>query len=112
LSSTGLRLSVPGGVRVIPLLAGYAVLMVLLGRVLPVEWILPTTVTLVAMFFCLSIPQSSPATPGSCPWPSTSSGGLARTGHRANWRAATTHWPFVPGRAGPAVAGRGGDRGH
>src|ERR1700722_15668477 len=44
-----------GRVRVIPLLASYVVLMVLLGFVLPVQWILPTAVTLVAMLFCLSV---------------------------------------------------------
>jgi len=92
-----------GRVRIIPLLAGYAVLMVLLGRVLPVEWILPTTVTLVAMFFCLSILVVT-GYAGQLSLAQYVIGGLAAL-VTAQLAGGTTHWPFVlAALAGVAVA--------
>src|SRR5882757_2376915 len=82
-----------GRVRIIPLLVGYAVLMVLLGRVLPVEWILPTTVTLVAMFFCLSILVVT-GYAGQLSLAQYVIGGLAAL-VTAQLAGGTTHWPFV-----------------
>ncbi|MCU1657600.1 MAG: transporter related protein, partial [Pseudonocardiales bacterium] len=44
-----------GRIRIVPAVLAYAALMWLLGSALPVRWILPTTVTVVAMIFCLSV---------------------------------------------------------
>jgi ABC-type branched-subunit amino acid transport system ATPase component/branched-subunit amino acid ABC-type transport system permease component len=82
-----------GRVRIIPLLVAYALLMVLLGRVLPVGWILPTTVTLVAMFFCLSILVVT-GYGGQLSLAQYVIGGLAAL-LTAQLAGGTTHWPFV-----------------
>jgi ABC-type branched-subunit amino acid transport system ATPase component/branched-subunit amino acid ABC-type transport system permease component len=82
-----------GRVRIIPLLVAYALLMVLLGRVLPVGWILPTTVTLVAMFFCLSVLVVT-GYGGQLSLAQYVIGGLAAL-LTAQLAGGTTHWPFV-----------------
>ena len=92
-----------GRVRVIPLLASYVVLMVLLGFVLPVQWILPTAVTLVAMLFCLSVLVVA-GYGGQLSLAQYVIGGLAAL-VTAQLAGGTAHWPFVlAAPAGVAVA--------
>ena len=82
-----------GRVRVIPLLVSYVVLMVLLGFVLPVQWILPTAVTLVAMLFCLSVLVVA-GYGGQLSLAQYVIGGLAAL-VTAQLAGGTAHWPFV-----------------
>ena len=82
-----------GRVRMIPLLVGYVVLMVLLGFVLPVQWILPTAVTLVAMLFCLSV-LVVVGYGGQLSLAQYVIGGLAAL-VTAQLAGGTAHWPFV-----------------
>jgi ABC-type branched-subunit amino acid transport system ATPase component/branched-subunit amino acid ABC-type transport system permease component len=82
-----------GRVRVIPLLVSYVVLMVLLGFVLPVQWILPTAVTLVAMLFCLSV-LVVVGYGGQLSLAQYVIGGLAAL-VTAQLAGGTAHWPFV-----------------
>jgi ABC-type branched-subunit amino acid transport system ATPase component/branched-subunit amino acid ABC-type transport system permease component len=92
-----------GRVRVIPLLVSYVVLMVLLGFVLPVQWILPTAVTLVAMLFCLSV-LVVVGYGGQLSLAQYVIGGLAAL-VTAQLAGGTAHWPFVlAALAGVAVA--------
>ena len=92
-----------GRVRVIPLLVSYVVLMVLLGFVLPVQWILPTAVTLVAMLFCLSVLVVA-GYGGQLSLAQYVIGGLAAL-VTAQLAGGTAHWPFVlAAPAGVAVA--------
>jgi len=44
-----------GRIRIVPVIIAYGLLMWLLGDQLPIRWILPSVVTLVAMIFCLSV---------------------------------------------------------
>jgi ABC-type branched-subunit amino acid transport system ATPase component/branched-subunit amino acid ABC-type transport system permease component len=82
-----------GRVRIIPLLVSYVLLMVLLGFVLPVQWILPTAVTLVAMLFCLSVLVVL-GYGGQLSLAQYVIGGLAAL-VTAQLAGGTTHWPFV-----------------
>jgi ABC-type branched-subunit amino acid transport system ATPase component/branched-subunit amino acid ABC-type transport system permease component len=82
-----------GRVRVIPLLVSYVVLMVLLGFVLPVQWILPTAVTLVAMLFCLSV-LVVVGYGGQLSLAQYVIGGLAAL-VTAQLAGGSAHWPFV-----------------
>jgi ABC-type branched-subunit amino acid transport system ATPase component/branched-subunit amino acid ABC-type transport system permease component len=82
-----------GRVRVIPLLVSYVVLMVLLGFVLPVQWILPTAVTLVAMLFCLSV-LVIVGYSGQLSLAQYVIGGLAAL-VTAQLAGGTVHWPFA-----------------
>ena len=92
-----------GRVRVIPLLVSYVVLMVLLGFVLPVQWILPTAVTLVAMLFCLSV-LVVVGYGGQLSLAQYVIGGLAAL-VTAQLAGGTAHWPFIlAALAGVAVA--------
>jgi sulfate-transporting ATPase len=92
-----------GRVRVIPLLVSYVVLMVLLGFVLPVQWILPTAVTLVAMLFCLSV-LVVVGYGGQLSLAQYVIGGLAAL-VTAQLAGGTAHWPFIlAAPAGVAVA--------
>jgi len=92
-----------GRVRVIPLLVSYVVLMVLLGFVLPVQWILPTAVTLVAMLFCLSVLVVA-GYGGQLSLAQYVIGGLAAL-VTAQLAGGTAHWPFIlAAPAGVAVA--------
>jgi len=92
-----------GRIRVIPLVISYVVLMVLLGFVLPVQWILPTAVTLVAMLFCLSV-LVVVGYGGQLSLAQYVIGGLAAL-VTAQLAGGTAHWPFVlAALAGVAVA--------
>jgi ABC-type branched-subunit amino acid transport system ATPase component/branched-subunit amino acid ABC-type transport system permease component len=92
-----------GRVRVVPLLVSYVVLMVLLGFVLPVQWILPTAVTLVAMLFCLSVLVVA-GYGGQLSLAQYVIGGLAAL-VTAQLAGGTAHWPFIlAAPAGVAVA--------
>jgi ABC-type branched-subunit amino acid transport system ATPase component/branched-subunit amino acid ABC-type transport system permease component len=82
-----------GRVRVIPLLVSYVALMVLLGFVLPVQWILPTAVTLVAMLFCLSV-LVIVGYSGQLSLAQYVIGGLAAL-VTAQLAGGTVHWPFI-----------------
>jgi len=82
-----------GRVRVIPLLVSYVALMVLLGFVLPVQWILPTAVTLVAMLFCLSV-LVVVGYGGQLSLAQYVIGGLAAL-VTAQLAGGTAHWPFI-----------------
>ena len=92
-----------GRIRIIPLVISYVVLMVLLGFVLPVQWILPTAVTLVAMLFCLSV-LVVVGYGGQLSLAQYVIGGLAAL-VTAQLAGGTAHWPFVlAALAGVAVA--------
>ena len=83
-----------GRVRVVPLVISYAVLMVLLGFVLPVSWILPTAVTLVAMIFCLSV-LVIVGYAGQLSLAQYVIGGMAAL-VTAQLTGGTVSWPFIP----------------
>ena len=83
-----------GRVRVVPLVISYAVLMVLLGFVLPVTWILPTAVTLVAMIFCLSVVVIV-GYAGQLSLAQYVIGGMAAL-VTAQLTGGTVSWPFIP----------------
>jgi ABC-type branched-subunit amino acid transport system ATPase component/branched-subunit amino acid ABC-type transport system permease component len=83
-----------GRVRVVPLVVSYAALMVLLGFVLPVPWILPTAVTLVAMIFCLSIVVIV-GYAGQLTLAQYVIGGMAAL-VTAQLTGGTVNWPFIP----------------
>jgi ABC-type branched-subunit amino acid transport system ATPase component/ABC-type branched-subunit amino acid transport system permease subunit len=82
-----------GRVRVVPLVISYVLLMILLGFVLPVQWILPTAVTLVAMLFCMSV-LVVVGYAGQLSLAQYVIGGVAAL-VTAQLAGGSAHWPFV-----------------